>query len=564
MTFAFRAACAALALSIAPLARADDKTTYAAGCMDGKQFDAGLCYKRCNAGYHGVGPVCWADCPAGYHDDGATCRQALDTIVKKSHGRGAGSALGCGGGLELNGALCYPACKARYHGVGPVCWEQCDDGWHDLGALCSKGLHVNAKKSYGRGVGKPISSCPAGQDKDGALCYPACEAGMHGVGPVCWQVCPSGYTDTGAFCSKGGKVVARQSQTRGAGTIPPLCTSQSITRPVPAASGPSTFTMLFASDTQLPWWRGAHDPACNTDACVLDKGMQTNREQVAAMNAIEQAGGGKWPAGPGLTAGAGAAIKKPEGLVVNGDLTAFWHDWQVDLFEELYTNPASLKLPLFPGLGNHDIANNFHDCYWLRDLDVNRAGKNGCAQNAANWVKSAIHCNKVENFKTALVQSFDQGSLAYSWNIGTWHFVQLHNRPDYDQPDIGVHNAFAWLKADLAAATKAGRKSVLNMHDFGEHMPQNEPRFLDAIKGQRVVAIFAGHIHEQSGRIQPDDASFAVPIFRSGASEYQTFLLAEFAEDHLNVASISSAGGVAKFAEPGNADRLRTIPVAAH
>ena len=30
------------------------------------------------------------------------------------------------------------------------------------------------KRTYGRGVGAPISDCPSDQDKDGGLCYPKC------------------------------------------------------------------------------------------------------------------------------------------------------------------------------------------------------------------------------------------------------------------------------------------------------------------------------------------------------------------------------------------------------
>ena len=41
-------------------------------------------------------------------------------------------------------------------------------------------------EAYGRGVGKPITSCPADKEKDGALCYPLCRDGYNGVGPVCW------------------------------------------------------------------------------------------------------------------------------------------------------------------------------------------------------------------------------------------------------------------------------------------------------------------------------------------------------------------------------------------
>lgn len=58
------------------------------------------------------------------------------------------------------------------------------------------------RQSHGRGVGKPLSTCPATEDKNGLLCYPKCQSGYTGVGPVCWEECPGGYTDTGAFCTR--------------------------------------------------------------------------------------------------------------------------------------------------------------------------------------------------------------------------------------------------------------------------------------------------------------------------------------------------------------------------
>jgi len=58
------------------------------------------------------------------------------------------------------------------------------------------------KDAYGRGVGKVITACRDGQEKNGALCYPNCRAGFYGVGPVCWQYCADGFRDDGAFCYK--------------------------------------------------------------------------------------------------------------------------------------------------------------------------------------------------------------------------------------------------------------------------------------------------------------------------------------------------------------------------
>ncbi len=55
--------------------------------------------------------------------------------------------------------------------------------------------------SYGRGAGKPMG-CAAGEELDGALCYPRCRDGFGGAGPVCWQRCPGNFTDTGGHCLK--------------------------------------------------------------------------------------------------------------------------------------------------------------------------------------------------------------------------------------------------------------------------------------------------------------------------------------------------------------------------
>ncbi|MBX3192025.1 MAG: hypothetical protein KF819_33855 [Labilithrix sp.] len=50
-------------------------------------------------------------------------------------------------------------------------------------------------------------SCPAGQQFQNGLCYPACAAGWSGEGPVCWQPCQSTFTDTGFFCHRDSKII---------------------------------------------------------------------------------------------------------------------------------------------------------------------------------------------------------------------------------------------------------------------------------------------------------------------------------------------------------------------
>lgn len=58
-------------------------------------------------------------CPSGWTNMGLTC---FNSKTWQSTGRLGGDAW-CGIGKENDGGLCYPRCKAGYHGVGPTCWN---------------------------------------------------------------------------------------------------------------------------------------------------------------------------------------------------------------------------------------------------------------------------------------------------------------------------------------------------------------------------------------------------------------------------------------------------------
>jgi hypothetical protein len=125
-------------------------------------------------------------CPSGYANDGCTCRINADVYAKESYGRGAGvPPASCAAGTEYDAGLCYRACNQGYHGVGPVCWGTCGQGYSDDGATCRKDVSVISKSSYGRGAGA-VPNCSSGLEADAGLCYPACDQDFHGVGPVCW------------------------------------------------------------------------------------------------------------------------------------------------------------------------------------------------------------------------------------------------------------------------------------------------------------------------------------------------------------------------------------------
>ena len=253
------------------------------------------------------------------------------------------------------------------------------------------------------------------------------------------------------------------------------------------------------------------------------------------------------------------AVREPLGVIINGDLTAFWQESQVTLYKKFYhrnkhdQSDKNLKLDIFPGLGNHDYENNVKDCWWREDPTLLLKGRNGCAKHATAYIKQMLNCDTVPNFPKARISSYDESSLAYSYDIGNWHFVQLHNYSSYTVPSLGITSSHDWLKQDLERAKVAGKHIVINMHQF-----YDDRKFRSTIKNYPVKAIFVGHLHAQLGL---RDRIYSTPVYYSGAAEYNSFLLARFSDSDMTVASVSSKGGVPRFRAPGASSHLKTIQI---
>ena len=361
------------------------------------------------------------------------------------------------------------------------------------------------------------------------------------------------------YCLEGRSYVAGACEP---GRYVPRCDATSFTRPrvVPASHAP--FTMIFGSDTQLPWGR---DPACNDtpDACELTYADLTNRWFTQSMNSIQSLG--VWPAA--VPNSGGTPVAKPEAVILNGDLTAFFHAYQLDLYRKFYDpsfptpDPDVLQLPLFPGLGNHDYANNILDCFGYEPIDWAPFGANSCAAHAVRWMKGMVGCATTPNVPYATIHSFDAGSLSYSWDFRGWHFVQMHNYPTYAVPAIGVTSAISWLANDLAEAAAAEKRIVLDLHDYTEHWSPYDSGFQAALAGKPIVALFAGHFHSQHGLVNTLGPT-PIPVFISGAAETKHFLLAEFGDDYFSVATINTTNGVPAFWTSVVGPDLNSYPVA--
>jgi cytolysin (calcineurin-like family phosphatase) len=373
-----------------------------------------------------------------------------------------------------------------------------------------------------------------------------------------------------------------------------LCASRcsSITVPDKAPTVGETFSMIVAADPQYPWWNAQPCHACSPTNCTATcdaavcagtkdavtecekrNGAASIRDQIAAASKITILA---WPSSMG-----GGKIAAPIGLVVNGDLTAFFHYWQVrevdqlvgDELEKIRKSDAGnpiLKIIPFLGLGNHDYRNNVCDCRSHGPFDLN-----SCARVAAHLMYK-LYDNKYPWIR------FNPCSLGYSWTLGKIRFVQMHLWPGYTadfgywrddgaaclaepkrfSPDARkcddgvVFPSWAFLDSELTAADVNGQRSVLLFHDPAEYWTSADvAKFKEIVARHDVIAVFAGHYHGEWGvRTNYEIANNlknrtngTVPVILSGASENRKFVVAEFTSSSMKAAVISAAGGTPSF-----------------
>lgn len=277
---------------------------------------------------------------------------------------------------------------------------------------------------------------------------------------------------------------------------------------------------------------------------------------------------------------------KLKGLILNGDLTNNGSEEYLEVYQGIYKN---LEVSLYPGLGNHDF--NKKDENAIRSIQyllktVNSLGipaytpdRKSIIQKMLAWKFDEITFNnpdysfdfsmtnkivKVSN--VPMPQVIISGSLAYSWEVGNLHFVQLNNHPVYThEASVGValkakiHASLAWLYGDLQQARERGKQIILNWHQMGTceqcHFPIPLDRSLQSgsqlSSGSRdemnrliaemfnkfdVLAIFVGHEHDAFGTTSQTieykgNRILNAPVFKSGAIFNNNLFLLEFFEN---------------------------------
>ncbi len=290
------------------------------------------------------------------------------------------------------------------------------------------------------------------------------------------------------------------------------------------------FSIIISSDPQYPWYDHVLPPGLTTDEQIKQNSERQISQQYQSMNAL-------------------AKKRKDEnsefqvkGVLINGDLTAFGHDWQFDKYKALV---GTLEIPHYPGLGNHDYSNNVDDSY-----------NNNCASRMVDYMYAWLKLNAGilnYDFSERSYYQFPElrtdyiGSLSYSFNIGKVHFVQLQNFPSYTD-DWNSWNAgsarrdfyfikpsFYWLKNDLAIARNRGDIIIVSLHDYHDNFI--EPyvtEFNEIMIKYGVSAVFAGHIHPDCGKYGTIGNS-TIPFFRSGAASYQDYLVADIDNNQMTV-----------------------------
>ncbi|RON39925.1 metallophosphoesterase [Pseudomonas brassicacearum] len=277
--------------------------------------------------------------------------------------------------------------------------------------------------------------------------------------------------------------------------------------------------MIFASDTQYPWTDKLDRREPESDADFKSRSKWLVETQFASIADFRKNN---------------AQSHVP--LMINGDITAFGHGWQRSYMNS--TLKKYFKDDYLYGLGNHDYENNVNDCF-----------SNSCAAGSIVEFKEH-HEGKVDNFDLKITGSFlsrlYSGSLAYSKNIGDVHMVQLNNEPTYttrishalNPTTFDITSTLDWLENDLKVARTQGYIIIINMHKPEETMGNSEQvsRFYQMIRKYEVTAIFAGHYHQNGGDSYEVNG---VPIYLSGATSQQTYLIASFSDDrkqlHINL-----------------------------
>ncbi|XTZ40196.1 aegerolysin family protein [Salmonella enterica] len=299
------------------------------------------------------------------------------------------------------------------------------------------------------------------------------------------------------------------------------------------ARTPSAFKAIIASDPQA-WRLETGDPNSESNRSPW---LSRNKNTAQAINTI-------------------VGQDHPAFMIVNGDITEFGREATRNDYHAVYD---TISTPVLYGLGNHDYANNVGDCTVPGNLS-----SSSCAYTAVwSMGKEIVGYNSLFSKNGNFRDDYDENtsvtqSLAYSWDYGYMHFVQLQNYPTYAVSIYmyTIKKSLDWLEQDLKLAKERGKYSILNMHDYSQHFISNataaeKERFKNLINTYRVVAIFGGHSHVYK-RVNYDGGHSVygnAVVYDSGALFKGDFLRVNFGDVCLKVEVMNGKTGVPKVVQ---------------
>jgi len=379
----------------------------------------------------------------------------------------------------------------------------------------------------------------------------------------------------------------------GSTSSPELAAIQYVSVPAtPTLTPEEPFSMVIMNDPQF-FWLTHYDNGKTAPDNLYRKAVC--EEQFHKMNAIyhiwnKNSEYGQWvrywPDSPNAyfePSFRGKPVPPLKGVIINGDLTDYnsaghgisathWYEptatrWRAESYTWFYRdyyvtflNKKCPGLPVYAGFGNHDSGWTMYDlaCALVLDYDTNDQSKRRLWVNFPN---TGIRFHFNENTK--------KGSLAYSWNIGNYHFVQANNLHQMGQLGLGgkwldgmeVESPVDWVVGDVLNAARDKKKIVICCH--GQYFADIEEKDI----WKNVVAVFRGHYDSRwgtglNGWVTNNDGEYringfnhTIPIFQAGHSgrdvsanfytDHQ-MIIAEFADDYINVGLVDCgdwAGG---------------------
>eukprot|EP00933_Yihiella_yeosuensis_P047452 TRINITY_DN43283_c0_g1_i1.p1 TRINITY_DN43283_c0_g1~~TRINITY_DN43283_c0_g1_i1.p1 ORF type:complete len:845 (-),score=127.32 TRINITY_DN43283_c0_g1_i1:164-2458(-) len=444
--------------------------------------------------------------------------------------------------------------------IGPVIVTGGGGGKGDSGKVDDTSIVPGSYDPMNYGT---VTMCLDGKTYFYGLCYDYCKW----TAPREWYnlcrktKCDDDYAEiAGGLCKKKGgwsvDVRMKGSYDRGKGASAVDCKlggSFGPGRQVDDRKWSKEVTMVMFSDPQFPWCSGEN----KSD---IDCALKENFKIVEGMNALGEVPL-EWKRGPK------EKVKKPAGVFLVGDLTAYGHSWQWEAYKKIYEmkpgwDPKkNLQLPNWPGLGNHDYMNNLAvddgGCWILnKGKEWPPMKTAACGQYAVSYIRSIVgNCvgqpNKVSTSFGGRVDHYDKSSIAYTVTHSGIRFVHLNNYPTYRRDDlVGVANSMAYVKKEVAHAAKTGEYLVFMFHDIGHHFSddKNNPQFAryqyfaNAVNGSRLLAVFAGHYHQAGGQthgwlrdVNGDQTTGLrnawgerIPAMRGYAADARRFLVTEW------------------------------------